>query len=826
MGAIADHLERVLAAGGNAPAITFDEQILSWSGLAAGAASLISTLSHEKVPGDAAIGLLGRNRLNALAGFVAALTADRGVLLINPMRPCPLIAEELSELKLACVIGDRDDFPVEVLAVLKGLGTLALVVESKNGVLSFRTMSRLGAGPFRARPEGTLIEIQTSGTTGKPKRIPVLERTMMASLRDGVRRAGGSVEQGELVAKMSPTLMFSPLVHTSGTFNTLMALFEVRPIILFEKFDPLAYRDAVVRYRPKFLPLPPTALKMLVDSAATKADFASVIAVRAGTAPLSTDLQQSFEAKFGVPVLTTYGATEFMGAVASWSLDDHRAFSNAKRGSVGRANKGCELRVVDPVDGAPVASGMQGVLEARLDRIDGSAAWIRTTDLARLDDEGFLFIDGRADDAIIRGGFKVMAGKVADILKQAPGVLDAIVLGFPDDRLGEVPMAAVEPYPGTILDEATLKGYAKGKLTAYEVPVRIIVAQRLPRTVSDKISRPDARRLIEDADRLNEKSKRREQGLPPAGRLKEANRAMEPLTLGRYESFYIGGEAREINGANGAETQVIGAMYVHRMSPVVPNGPPVIFVHGGMHTGVTWESTPDGREGWQTLFVRAGFDSYVVDQVFRGRSAPDLNSLNPMIQEYGPLASVFTCGSSLAKAFQRGGGRFDMAWLRDYLPQLWPDFFVPQAMAMGEMGRSDPRALPAMTALVDRVGPCVLVTHSQGGHLGWQTAIARPEKIAAIYAIEPGTLTPGLDDPGFPDIPVQILWGDHLPKDGPVLSMRQLAEARAFAEQRPKIEVDHLPERGIAGNGHMLMMESNSAELARQAVAWIRHAVR
>jgi len=295
---------------------------------------------------------------------------------------------------------------------------------------------------------------------------------------------------------------------------------------------------------------------------------------------------------------------------------------------------------------------------------------------------------------------------------------------------------------------------------------------------------------------------------------------MKPLTLGAYESFYVGGEEREITGAFGPEQQVVGAMYVQRMSPVERHRLPVVLVHGGMHSGVTWETTPDGREGWQTLLVRAGFDTYVIDQAFRGRSAPDLNGLNPAVAGYAPTGPVFTCGSNLARQFERGGGRFDFAWLRAYLPQLWPDFFVPQAIAAGEPGRSDPRALGPLCDLVDRIDPCVLVTHSQGGHLGWQAARARPDKVAAIYAVEPATLS-GLESPDFPDIPVHILWGDGLTPDARTLSTRDLAEARDLAATRRQLTVEHLPESGIRGNGHMLMMEENSGELAERLSAWI-----
>ncbi|VXD04362.1 Acyl-CoA synthetase (AMP-forming)/AMP-acid ligase II [Pseudomonas sp. 9AZ] len=496
MSGIAEHIIRATEAGGLLTAIDFEGQSLSWQALAEAVAELDGLLGATGIGRDAVIGLLGRNRMEQLGGFISTLGADRGLLLINAIRPTHMVAEEVAGLGLGCLLGSREDLTADVLAAAQTAGTLVLAVEVQNGRLVYQQLTALAASAFRLREAGTLIEIQTSGTTGAPKRIPVSERTISSSLRDGVRSAKGTVENFELKPQTSPTLMFSPLVHTSGTFNTLMAVFEVRPIVLFEKFDADLYRQALVKYRPKFAPLPPTAIKMMVDSDATREDFASVRAVRAGTAPLSVELQQAFEEKFGVPVLTTYGATEFMGVVTSWTLDDHRAYSQSKRGSVGRISKGVQVRIVDPATGEEVAEGEQGILEAKLDRIDGGKDWIPTTDLARLDADGFLYIVGRADDAIIRGGFKVMAGKVADVLKLFPGVFDAIVLGIPDERLGEAPVAVLEAYPGVVLDTAAIKLFAKDSLAPYEVPVRIHVVSSLPRTVSDKISRPAVKELL------------------------------------------------------------------------------------------------------------------------------------------------------------------------------------------------------------------------------------------------------------------------------------------------------------------------------------------
>lgn len=493
---IVEHIVRVLAAGGDAIAIDLDGETLSWTAWGQAVTALDAMLEAEDIGTDNVIGLLGRNGLEQLSAFVATLGTGRALSLINAARPVALIAEEVSEIALCCLLGSTADLSEKVLDAARLAGTMVIAVDIAGGDVVFRKVANKGSGPFRPRLAATLIEIQTSGTTGKPKRIPVGERAFASSLQDGVRNAAGEVVRKELKLQRSPTLMFGPLVHTSGTINTLMSVFEVRPIVLFEKFDAKKYRQALQTYRPKFAPLPPAAMKMMLDSDATREDFSSVIAVRAGTAALPLELHDAFEEKFGVPVLVTYGATEFMGTATNWTLDEYKRLGKVKRGSVGKASAGVQLRVVDPATGEEVQSDEPGILEVKLDRIDGGKEWLRTSDLARIDADGYLFITGRADDAIIRGGFKIMAGKVADVLRSFPGVYDVIVIGMDDERLGQVPVALVEPYPGTDIDAAELRLWSREKLTSYEVPARIYVTEKLPRTVSDKVAKPAARSMI------------------------------------------------------------------------------------------------------------------------------------------------------------------------------------------------------------------------------------------------------------------------------------------------------------------------------------------
>jgi acyl-coenzyme A synthetase/AMP-(fatty) acid ligase len=134
-------------------------------------------------------------------------------------------------------------------------------------------------------------------------------------------------------------------------------------------------------------------------------------------------------------------------------------------------------------------------LEVRALRVGND--WIRTTDLASIDEDGFLYLHGRADSAINRGGFKVLPEEVAHVLRQHAKVADAAVVGVADARLGQVPVAAVElrnaAQPPT---EQELDAFARGRLLSYAVPVRFLIVDALPRNASMKVNMPELHRLV------------------------------------------------------------------------------------------------------------------------------------------------------------------------------------------------------------------------------------------------------------------------------------------------------------------------------------------
>jgi acyl-coenzyme A synthetase/AMP-(fatty) acid ligase len=239
-------------------------------------------------------------------------------------------------------------------------------------------------------------------------------------------------------------------------------------------------------------------MKMVLDAKVPEEDLASLRAVTSGTAPLAPELQAAFEERYGIPVLVTYGATEFAGAVAGWTIHDHREFAAKKSGSVGRAHPGCELRIVDPDTGEVLPPSQSGLLEVRTEQAP-IRGWVRTADQARIDEDGFLWIEGRADGAINRGGFKIDPAGVARVLEQHPAIREAAVVGLPDERLGEVPVAVAELREGAEEpSEEELLAFAREHLTRYHVPTRFKVVDEIPRTPSLKPSHPAMRALFSE----------------------------------------------------------------------------------------------------------------------------------------------------------------------------------------------------------------------------------------------------------------------------------------------------------------------------------------
>jgi acyl-CoA synthetase (AMP-forming)/AMP-acid ligase II len=473
--ALADRIGAIVRIDPGAPALEFARRWYTWGQLDATLSSVA-----DLVPGPGTqIGIVLRNRPAHVAALLGVLRAGGCAVTINPHRGRLRTQEDIAELGLGVLVGSEDDLRelvvapgVRIQASLRELGEAPVV----------RIDEPLAADAPRL--PGVAVRMLTSGTTGAPKRIELgfdlLERVLSGAKYYERDRAT------DLRLRSGVAIINAPLVHVGGVFRTLQCVNDGRAFCLLERFSVDGWNDAVRRHRPKTASLVPAALRMVLEADLDAAELASIRSVVCGTAPLDPADADAFFARYGIPVLVSYGATEFGGGVAGWNLADHEAFWATKRGSVGRAHPGCELRVVDEKDGAVLGADEAGLLEVKASQLRGRE-WTRTTDVARIDADGFVWILGRADQAILRGGFKVHPDVVQRALERHPDVRGATVLGRRDARLGAVPVAAVELRPGATIAAAALLEHAAALLAPYEIPVAIEVLKELPRTDSGKV---------------------------------------------------------------------------------------------------------------------------------------------------------------------------------------------------------------------------------------------------------------------------------------------------------------------------------------------------
>lgn len=478
-GSLAERIRRVLALDPRANAVEFGGEWWTW-----GRVAELARAVAARVPGPGApCGILLRNTPHHVAALLGVLIAEGCVVTINPSLGVERIREDLATLELDLLIGTEAD-----LATYADGATVATRVALRASTVAGAPV----AHPVSPRP-GVAVLMLTSGTTGPPKRIE-LGADVLARTMQGAKHYESGPDTGPRL-RAGVAVVNSPLVHLSGVFRVLQCVLDGRSFVLLPRFEVAAWADAVRRHRPRTASLVPTALRMVLESDVGHEDLASLLSVTSGTAPLDPGDAEAFEERFGVPVLTSYAATEFGGGVAGWNLTDHRRFGAEKRGSVGRAHAGCGLRVVGE-SGVVLGPNQVGLLEVRPAQFGDDAAWVRTTDLARLDADGFLWIVGRADQTIIRGGFKVQPDTVRSALEQLPDVRAASVFGVPDERLGEVPVALVEVRDGTSTSAEGLLGEVEPFLARYEVPASLQIVDSLPRTASGKVDLTAARAVV------------------------------------------------------------------------------------------------------------------------------------------------------------------------------------------------------------------------------------------------------------------------------------------------------------------------------------------
>jgi acyl-CoA synthetase (AMP-forming)/AMP-acid ligase II len=471
-------------------ALEFGGRDYSWGELQALAWRLHGLLGESCAPIDAPVAFVARNRPSAAAALLALIAEGRPIRMVFAFQSGSAIAAQLDRLQPAAVVIMAEDASEEMYGLLRDRGLAGIVLDAFEA-RAIPGCERSGTA-WSHLAASAEIHILTSGTTGPPKQFPISYELIAKHIV-----GGQSLPQTPAAgSEAPPPLLFYPIGNITGLSTIIQALIHGTRFILLDRFDLAACLTYLRRHRPVALHLPPAAVQMVLDADVSPADFASVRWIPTGAAPLDPQVQRAFETRYGIPILSSYGATEFAGAACVMTPEHYAQFGDAKFGSIGRPLPGVEIRVVDPESGNVLPPGCAGIIEARLARI--GPCWIRTADLAVIDDDGFLFHKGRADGAILRGGFKVLPETIETALLEHSAVAAAGVIGIPDRRLGQVPAAVIQLRPDVSQpDIAELERHLRDRVLATHMPTAWRFVEELPKNPSFKIDRSALRCLFE-----------------------------------------------------------------------------------------------------------------------------------------------------------------------------------------------------------------------------------------------------------------------------------------------------------------------------------------
>jgi len=471
-------------------------------------------------------------------------TVDRTVTAGAARQAARRLTSELEELGAAAgqAVAVRLPNGPDVVTAMAGIWSLGAVFVPVNSRLPDRELHGV-LGPSapaalvdvggirrlsgaRDYQHSTAFVLWTSGTTGRLEPIlhthqgytELLDR-VLGSLRQeraGAGRGGSGDRDRDRGGRPvscrapSPNLIPVSLALNAGIYNALFGLRAGAAPVIVDRFSTGELAQLVRRFEIRSTVLPPAAITMC-NRDPDLASLSPLRYVRSITAPLSVQAARQFTERFGVFVLNSYGQAE-IGEVVGWTAADARAHPE-KIGAAGRALPGVSVKVVGD-DGIPMAPDEVGRLLVRppsmasgyvtgselADRLD-AAGYLDTGDHARVDADGFIWIQGRSSDLINRGGSKVFPDEVEEVLRLDPSVSDVAVAGVPDDRLGQVPVAFV--VTSGEIDAAALHARCRDHLTPYKVPVEYVRVDALPRNAVGKILR---RQLVADYQRTTEEA--------------------------------------------------------------------------------------------------------------------------------------------------------------------------------------------------------------------------------------------------------------------------------------------------------------------------------
>ena len=449
-----------------APALRFEGTTTDYATLLAGIEAAAAGLAAQGVRRGDRVGFLGQNHP---AQIVALFACARIGALLLPLN------WRLAAPEWRFILRDAG---AHLLLTTPEMLSAAQAVHGT--VLDVTALAEAGDALDDGADEDAVLLVYTSGTTGRPKGAVLDQRALRHNALNAI--------DAFMLTSADRVLTVLPLFHVGGlNIQTTPALMAGAEVLLHPRFEPDAFFDDVERFRPTLTLLVPAVMQALVTHPRwAGADLSSLRAIGAGSSDVPVPLIEAFHAR-GIPVQQVYGATE----TCPIALVQSRAEALSAPGSIGHPARHAEARLVD-AKGQPASEGeiqIRGPATLRRYWPDGPAldaeGWFATGDVGRRDAQGRWWFTDRLKHVIISGGENIYPAELERLLRTAPGIIEGAIIGRPDPRWGEVPIAVV--VPAEDFDAARVLAHFEGQIARFKIPRAVVTLPALPRTALGKV---------------------------------------------------------------------------------------------------------------------------------------------------------------------------------------------------------------------------------------------------------------------------------------------------------------------------------------------------
>jgi long-chain acyl-CoA synthetase len=518
-------------AHGNKTFVVYRDERVSYDEFARAALAMAEALRKAGVKKGDRVAIAMRNLPEWPAAFFGCLLVGGVATLLNAWWTGPELQYGLNDsgAKIAIVDRERLERLFEHLANCPALERVFVSRESgqvthpqvtkletiTGAVSSWHLLPDRPLPNVPLDPEDDATILYTSGTTGKPKgALGTHRNSTVAVLARPFGQARTFLRRGEPVPAPDPnapqkcSLLVVPLFHTTGCHAAMIPSIAAGvKLVLMHKWDPELAMQLIERERVNNAGGVPTIAWQLLEHATLgKYDLSSLESISYGGAPAAAELVARLKEKFPKSALGTgWGMTEVSGGFTGHQAEDYEA----RPASCGPAFPVGDMKLVDETGKELPPGGVgelwvkgPGIVKGYWQNPEATAAalvdgWLRTGDIARLDDEGFCYILDRAKDMLIRGGENIYCVEVENALYEHPAVIDAAVVGIPHRSLGEEPGAVITLKPGATVGEAELRAFVAERLAAFKVPVKIVFSSdMLPRSPTGKLMKRELKKFF------------------------------------------------------------------------------------------------------------------------------------------------------------------------------------------------------------------------------------------------------------------------------------------------------------------------------------------